>query len=349
MTNSVREIVSSVYNPPIAKDKWSLEKAFDGSQVRYFAYGRWALAEALQVARVHKGDRVLLPEFICRDVLASAYALGAEVEFYPVGKNLEPSTDPKHWPVCKAVIAVNYFGFPQSMMPFEAYSRQNGAVLIEDNAHGFLSRTSEGKLLGTRSEFGVLSIRKTLRIPNGAALLVNNEGFKKSTLEQVSFSNGRNQTLQIKRQMGRFAKLTGPKPFLSAIQLARTLRKARTGFELPQPDPLSEVTLPNPKEPSHELLKSLSRVDESAEVSRRRKLYEFVESEMKLMPVFRKLDRGTAPYTFPFYAEPSQIEAIRTRLASVSLDCFPWPDLPGRIVPAAPEHYKNLWSVRFLW
>ena len=71
---------------------------------------------------------------------------------------------------CKALLAVNYFGFAQDLAPFREYCLRTGATLIEDNAHGFLSKDTSGVLLGTRADLGITSIRKTFRLVNGAAL-----------------------------------------------------------------------------------------------------------------------------------------------------------------------------------
>src|SRR5581483_6103533 len=129
-----------------------------------------APVEALRAARIKGGDAVLLPEFICRDVLASLHAVGADAVWYPVSSDLLPASSPATWPQARALLAVNYFGFPQDFEPFRAYAARTGAVLIEDNAHGFLSRDQTGRWLGTRGCAGLFSIRKSLPVPDGAAL-----------------------------------------------------------------------------------------------------------------------------------------------------------------------------------
>ena len=42
------------------------------SSISYFAFARHALVEALRQSGIGNGDRVALPGFICRDVLASS-------------------------------------------------------------------------------------------------------------------------------------------------------------------------------------------------------------------------------------------------------------------------------------
>ena len=73
---------------------------------------------------------------------------------------------------------IDYFGFSQDSRPFEEYKKKYISIIIEDNAHGFLSKDKHGVLLGTRGDIGLLSNRKTIFLPNGGALLVNNELFR---------------------------------------------------------------------------------------------------------------------------------------------------------------------------
>uniref|UniRef100_UPI0040487365 DegT/DnrJ/EryC1/StrS family aminotransferase n=1 Tax=Mariniflexile sp. TaxID=1979402 RepID=UPI0040487365 len=141
-------------------------------QVRYYSLARHALVEALRLAGVREGSRVLLPEYLCRDLLAPLHLLGAFPCWYPIAPDMAPATAPAAWPLADVVLEVNFFGFPQDLAPFLAYAERTSAVVIEDNAHGYLSRDKVGQWLGCRIGLGVFSLRKTLRIPDGAALWV---------------------------------------------------------------------------------------------------------------------------------------------------------------------------------
>ncbi len=63
---------------------------------------RYALLEAIRVAGVGKGDTVLIPEYICRDVIASIIENDANVLFYKVNLNLSPLDPPDKWPRAKS-------------------------------------------------------------------------------------------------------------------------------------------------------------------------------------------------------------------------------------------------------
>ena len=176
LTLQDRQLLASVYAPPADRSGWRLEQLAGDAPVRYFAYGRHALAAALQAAGTGAGDRVLLPAFICREVLSAVHAVGARPAYYAVDRALGLAEAAAALPPARAIVAVDYFGFAQDLTPFAAYCARSGAVLIEDNAHGLFSRDDAGRMLGTRGDLGLFSIRKTLAAPDGAALVFNKAG-----------------------------------------------------------------------------------------------------------------------------------------------------------------------------
>src|SRR5690606_23503730 len=103
------------------------------SQVELFSLARFALLKALRGLNWQPGEKVLVPEYICRDLLAPLNIMKADIIFYEVSENMEPVQAPRDWPVARAVIAVNYFGLPQNLAPFFEYKKRTGAILIEDN------------------------------------------------------------------------------------------------------------------------------------------------------------------------------------------------------------------------
>ena len=154
-------------------------------QLRHFSFARHSLVEAFRLLSLKSGDKVLLPEYICRDLLASLCALDLEPIWYPVTRSLSPSLESADWPTAKVVLAVNYFGFAQDLNPFNAYAKRTGAFVIEDNAHGFLSRDLQGRLLGTRADLGLFSYRKTFLLGRGAGLYINRKDLKIQASNQL--------------------------------------------------------------------------------------------------------------------------------------------------------------------
>ncbi len=221
------------------------QPAFVGAgQVRYYSLARHALVEALRLAGVREGSRVLLPEYLCRDLMAPLHLLGAVPCWYPVASDMTPATAPADWPLVDVVLAVDYFGFPQDLAPFQAYADRTGAVVIEDNAHGYLSRDLAGQWLGCRTGLGVFSLRKTLRIPDGGALWFGAEYAARELPAQVAFDGTGVNPAQLTKARLRGLPVVGELAYRLSTGLARALRRWRTGSDIPAADPASEQALP---------------------------------------------------------------------------------------------------------
>ncbi|MGE5418084.1 MAG: DegT/DnrJ/EryC1/StrS family aminotransferase [Acidobacteriota bacterium] len=348
-----RELIKQVYCPPQTSQKWTMEELVGHPNILCFSLGRFALLEALKITGIEPGDIVLVPGFICRDLLASINMLGARPEFYPVMEDLTLACDLGSLPAAKAVIAVNYFGFPQYLRPFADYCETAGAVLIEDNAHGLFSRDESGQLLGTRGDIGIFSLRKTVSMPDGAAMVINNLRYESKPIVSTEIHNmGEPPSFRVKQALRKIVPAVGPAPLQWVTSVVRGVRKIRTGQELPAPDPNAEKTIPGSIEPCAKLHDYLESTDVGMEVSRRRELYLLVDKllmDHDCRPVFKHLPDNTVPYLYPFYAKNDGISSIRKHLSKVGLDCFPWPELPDAIAPSAPEYYRQVWGVSFLW
>lgn len=293
---------------------------------------------------------MLVPEFICRDLLAPIHAVGAEPVFYAVDRQLQPIALPEAESV-RAVLAVNYFGFAQDLKPFRLYCEQHGAALIEDNAHGFLSQDETGAVLGARGDLGLFSMRKTFSLPDGAALWVSKPEWQ-GRLEQAL--PGRNEPLplvyRVKHSLARVQRQTGVPILALGQDLARGIRRWRTGHDVAPPSAESEYEMPPISAPHCRSLAALS-LDTAGEIVRRRELYREFHAALATMgihPVFADLPVGTAPYGYPFYADSLAAQAVTKIARKHGLDCIHWPDLPAAVEPNAPQHYRSLWLVNFL-
>ena len=241
---------------------------------------------------------------------------------------------------------VNYFGFPQKISDFT--SLWPSATLIEDNAHGFLSEDSNGLLLGSRTEVGITSFRKTIRVPNGAFLSTRvdldpahqvplskerlDAGFRLRSL----FATLERQTNLPLQQLTRFA--------------VRSVRKLRTGSPLPLTSSISENELPSRRSMSYQTLKRLMALNVEDEIMRRRHLFnKFLEgaTTLEIRPVFNRLPDRCSPYGFPFYSigVPKGITGMARRH---HCEVISWPDLPSGVFVSENHFYRQLYVVNFL-
>lgn len=314
------------------------------SNVR-FAYARHALVAAFRHLGARPGDVVAIPEFICRDVLASLHHVDVRPHYYPVGRDLRPLNSSIEESI-PFVLMVNYFGFPQNIDEFRL--KWPNAQIIEDNAHGYLSRDEHGLELGTRTEAGVTSCRKTILSPDGAILYTLSQF---DTEDDFTIDSRRPSLGFIARaSASRLERATGvPVNFVLRSTL-RALRKARTGSSLPRPDEQSEYALPRDVLMSHEALKILERVDSECEVNRRRQLFEEcmeIASKEGVEGIFKKLPKGCAPYGFPFFA-PTPVPSLDRFARRKHCEVIGWPDLPSAISVPADHFYRHVRVVNFL-
>ena len=307
------------------------------------------MKQALVACGVGENDSVMLPSFICRDVLAAINEVGAKATFYDVSKKLEPiGLDSA--PTSKAIIAVNYFGFPQSLEPFEKYCINSGAKIIEDNAHGFLSRDTDNQLLGQRTEYGITSFRKSVRTSDGAMLTTSHNDTE--IAPQIAFQNSavsfRDTALSLFAKVERSTNV----PVLKLTQSAvKKVRQMKTGSAMPKVDSSVEETIPGMPNPNRSSVTKMLAVNETNEVARRRNLYNEILPDivkLGLQPVFSTLESGTSPYGFPVYAAHDSQKQLAKLARKHRVTLMTWPDLPISVLPTAPEYYKQIWLLNFL-
>lgn len=303
----------------------------------YCALGRQALGVALQtLGQGHLG--ILLPEFICRDVPETCHRMGFTVHWYSVDKKLRPVGLARK-PACRAILAVHYFGFPQDLRPFQAYCRRTGARLIEDAAHAFLSRNSQGKSLGTAGDFGIFSFRKSLPLPNGAGLIAQPPLRKHLlSLEQSRQQDGNLQDILWKFKKT-FAK-NFPRLSCSVRRFLRPLARLRSRIQLTS----------NLQYPFRSLTGALRNLSEQQEILRRRRAWaKFYRLGAKagVRPVFSHLPPNTCPYGYAFWGkfkDPIMEKAAEEDGFSV----IRWPDFPKRIQGQKKSQQGSVGLVNFL-
>lgn len=343
-------LVGTIYSPPLARRPWMLADVLPSCPLRYYSLARWALVDALRVCGVRAGDRVLVPGLICREVLASLCVVGASADFYSVSTTLEAAFVPGSLEPAKAILAVNYFGVPQDLEPFRDYCRRTGAALIEDNAHGLFSRDRAGEWLGSRGDVGIYSFRKSIAVPSGAALVVNGDRWQPPA--ELPSVHGFDARYKVKQAFRRVAGALGPVRTFDAIGIVRRARRVSTGDALPLAPPDAQERIPGAPNPDAMLSRSLSVADPDFESRRRRGLYELVGPLVVAVGGIRALPAlsdNVVPYGFPFFAPPARMSVLAAALRRLGLPLAQWPELPLAVAPVAPDHYRDLHVVPFLW
>lgn len=322
-----------------------LRALYAPAHVTHWSLARHALVEALRSCGATGGATVLLPSFVCRDLLGAVAAAGARHAYYDVDECLHPGDLPAG---ARAVLAVDYFGFAAPMEPFRDYCRAQGAVLIEDNAHGLLSRDADGALLGTRGDLGILSMRKSLRLADGGALLDCRPGAAHD--EPACDPSAGQGGAGLRAAMASVERRTGL-PVMAAMRAGvRAARRAAGRPVLPSSGDEDERRVPGSPAISCSSLERLSRADAPHEAERRRELWREVTADLDgargVRLIHDRLPDGTVPYGVAVHADSDDVlRAVARRHRATAMT---WPALPADVAPAAPAHYRDVRLVNFL-
>ena len=143
-----------------------------------FFWARNALFHGLRALGIEKGQKVLLPAYLCQAAIQSIDYFGAQIEFYAIRRNCVADwsdIESKVRSNVRAIMAVHYFGIPCEIEKFQAICSRHGLFLVEDCAH-VLEGIPNQYRLGEWGDFSIFSPRKYLPVFDGGRLLVNRPG-----------------------------------------------------------------------------------------------------------------------------------------------------------------------------
>jgi len=132
---------------------------FDSADAVATGFGRAALRLALEAANA-AGREVLLPDFICKQMLEAVHAAGAAPKFLPVPRDLNIPVDQVNERFASrtaAVVVPHYFGRVQPQTAaISRWCAERGVTLIEDCAQALGAAGAGG-----HGDFSVFSFTKT--------------------------------------------------------------------------------------------------------------------------------------------------------------------------------------------
>lgn len=164
-----------------------------GNRVRLYASGRAGLFHIIKTLAFPPGSSFLLPSYHCGVEVEAVLRAGCKAGFYRIKKDLSIDLDSirkQITPGTRGIVVAHYFGFPQDLSKLRELCQRRDIVMIEDCAHALYSRDEEGFWLGTKGDYGVFSMRKTVFMPNGGAVRVNRNGFVLPDKGKRSFNLG---------------------------------------------------------------------------------------------------------------------------------------------------------------
>lgn len=150
---------------------------FDRERIKYFYFARNGIYHlGLRLKELGK-SKMLFPAYNHGNEIRALLAAGINLEYYNILADTNIDFDDLEEKIKSTGIDVLYFihyvGLPQDLERIQQLQKKYGLLLIEDNALGLFSNFGD-KPLGSTGDASIFCFYKTLPIPNGGALLLNN-------------------------------------------------------------------------------------------------------------------------------------------------------------------------------
>jgi len=289
-----------------------------------FSHGRIALKYGILSLNFSQEDEILIPDFICSEVTSTLDEIFIKYRFYKIRSDLRPNLNSLQRSIrqnTKAILVVNYFGFPQEFNKLSLLCKKEDLILFEDNAHGFGSEFNKRKL-GSFGDISISSPRKNLNLNSGGELLSNFEITEDIALEIKNLPHYKFSKIE-----NLFHELKNLNYSLKAS--LRFLFKKQQNFKSIQAPSCSLHDMKIDKISK----KKLSSCDLRKIRKKRRSIYKVWEKfalKNGLNPVFNEIQEGIIPLCFPAFANDISERNIWIKWGWENrYNIYCWPNLPG--------------------
>jgi perosamine synthetase len=322
---------------------------FDNGKVLYFHKARVAIRYACEFLGIGAGDTILAPSYNCGSEIDPLYKSGAEVSLYRIDKagqidigDLQKRINAK----TRLIYVTHYFGFPHNLTQIKKICKVNGIFLIEDCALSLFSNYPDRKKIGSSGDISVFSFQKTLPVPDGGAMVINNPLLKSN--QHVLSDTPANMIIHelyllLKRLL--LHKLSYSRPLFSFI--FHIMKKGR-----PEHNNLANNRFPdipayeyyeinlNRRKISNLTKYMLKHWNSNHIMQKRRSNYQrylrAFADQRNIKPLFNELPEGVCPLYFPILVNNSKYISSRLNLRSVGSIAWwsyfhrncSWPDYP---------------------
>jgi dTDP-4-amino-4,6-dideoxygalactose transaminase len=150
---------------------------FSDLRVYYTHKARTAIDHSCEILQLKNNDEVLIPSYNCGSEVDPFIKRGVQVREYRITKECIIDIDDVRNKISdktKLLYVTHYFGYPQKLDDVLQFCRDYKLYLLEDCALSLFSSVGSKKL-GTMGDLSVFSFPKSLPVPDGGALVVNNK------------------------------------------------------------------------------------------------------------------------------------------------------------------------------
>lgn len=338
----MKQIAQEIYAPSWIKE--SVVELPEREKVcsLYFHQARYALFQLLKLA---KPSHILLPEFICADVVEVLKQLEVEPVFYHVNKQLDVEIESlPNSTQAPLLLWVNYFGLPSNFTRVANYCQEHHIEIIEDNAQSFYCfQGAEGEPRELLGDYRLQSFRKSLPLATGASLEAK-EGSKYFS-ELMKIKQAHSETLQLALSKVPFRRLLKVMP----LAFLRGLLQLKRSIGQQPPENIEDLE----KTMSCYSKVYLPAIDAVKMRQIRRQAYEGLKTYLsKRYDEINFLGQYTdscAPSAVAISVDPSEQAKIIQDLNSMHLDIVRWPKFYDEELVDKQRFYSHVFMIPLNW
>jgi len=196
----------------------SVSSVLDAGTVKFVTSGRVAIALAMKHMGIGPGDKVLVPAYHCASMVQPVIWAGATPVFFRVRPDTTVDLDDVQSKMdgsTKALMATNYFGFPQDLTGLRRFCDDRKLYFLEDCAHSFLGE-HRGKPLGSYGDFAIASAMKFFPVYEGGCLVSSRHDIGSLELNSAGLGFEVKATFNALEKSFSFGRMAGLKAALSA-------------------------------------------------------------------------------------------------------------------------------------
>ena len=138
----------------------------------YFTYSREALIEILKFNKISSGDEILLPNYLCSEVIESIFSITENIKYYTINDSLSYSKSEVSGLISnktRLIIFVDYFGVETRVdKDLELELKNNKIILVKDSSHSFLSLVNRNFNKDYQYDYLISSIYKNIPLQVGS-------------------------------------------------------------------------------------------------------------------------------------------------------------------------------------
>ncbi|WP_456405991.1 DegT/DnrJ/EryC1/StrS family aminotransferase [Caldithrix abyssi] len=154
---------------------------FDHSGLHLFYFARNGIYFFGKYLKSKGINRILFPAYNHGNEIRALLASGLKLEYYNIHASAEIDFEHLERQLkdgdFRVLYFIHYVGIAQNLEKIIELKEKYDLILIEDNALGLFSEY-RGRPLGSFGDFGIFCFYKTLPIPNGGGLVINNDSLR---------------------------------------------------------------------------------------------------------------------------------------------------------------------------